>query len=881
MLDVKKVFSIIEDELHDLPDQAPIEHFVHHNTLHCHENHSFETAVEEAFYKYGRSPYMGLKYFRRKLQEREIDPTFLRRRLAENGFKVEDNKLFDYIQDRLHSFKDLSELEFLKSEGLIYNFDFVNLVPADEQALKLWEKIDELDFTITEKNYPDFHPNKSLGRVNKMIVPFIASMLDQGQANEQLSLEERQSVWKTFYRYLKAQLSTAEYKVAKNYSTATEDKKVLLSHVLIKKAQNESELRRIVRTHFYSLPGWAGMVHKSTYNREVFPRREVFLDIYDYLAMRLILEEALRDSPKVDFFPVTTNLQLKSEVFYCTLYFGPNISLEDLIKLFNSLDRIVLKRVFQQAYEDTYQSNILTGIQNKNTRSFKSPPKYQMFFCIDDREESFRRYLEEASPFVETFGVAGFFGLDMMYQKLGEPKYRRFCPPAAKPAHLVRELGEAKSYPLVSLLHDSRGNFFTSTVLNFIYAPFRSLELKLQIFFPRTKGKISKKLKMRKVNKIDYFSQEQKIQGGLKYGYTQEESAQKVLSILKGAGLITEFAPYILMIGHGHDSFNNPHVAAYRCGACSGTNASPNAKIFALMANDREVRKILRENHGFDIPDSCLFIGGYHDTCNDNVELFGSDTIPAETLQELKTILLKARQNNAKERCRKFYQESGSMTPMDALKTVENRAWRVAEPRPELNHATNSLCIVGKRELTKNIFLDRKAFLVSYDAAVDTDEQILTALLSAVVPVCAGINLEYYFSKVDTENYGSGSKTSHNVTGLLGVMNGVRGDLRTGLVWQMVEYHDPLRILFIVQTSEEAILKVMERNQEVKNLITNGWIALSIVSPDNHKDIKIFRNGLFEKFSPGLSIYKEYESSSQIASGLMNPIHCAYLKGRD
>src|SRR5690606_8404619 len=102
----------------------------------------------------------------------------------------------------------------------------------------------------------------------------------------------------------------------------------------------------------------------------------------------------------------------------------------------------------------------------------------------DDREESFRRYLEEVSNKVETFGVAGFFGLDMMYQKINEPRARRFCPPAATPGYIVKEEGIAKRFKLAPLLHDSRHSFLTSTLFNFLYAPIRALEMKWHLFFP-------------------------------------------------------------------------------------------------------------------------------------------------------------------------------------------------------------------------------------------------------------------------------------------------------------------------------------------------------------------------------------------------------------
>ncbi len=75
--------------------------------------------------------------------------------------------------------------------------------------------------------------------------------------------------------------------------------------------------------------------------------------------------------------------------------------------------------------------------------------------------------------------------------------------------------------------------------------------------------------------------------------------------------------------------------------------------------------------------------------------------------------------------------------------------------------------------------------------------------MAAVVPVCAGISLEYYFSFVDNDRYGCGTKLPHNVTSLVGVMDGHASDLRTGLPWQMVEIHEPVRILFVVETTPE------------------------------------------------------------------------------
>ena len=58
---------------------------------------------------------------------------------------------------------------------------------------------------------------------------------------------------------------------------------------------------------------------------------------------------------------------------------------------------------------------------------------------------------------------------------------------------------------------------------------------------------------------------------------------------------------------------------------------------------------------------------------------------------------------------------------------------------------------------------------LSLTRTADTGK-LLDGLLGAVVPVCAGISLEYYFSYVDPQRYGAGTKLPHNLSGLLGVM---------------------------------------------------------------------------------------------------------------
>ena len=207
-------------------------------------------------------------------------------------------------------------------------------------------------------------------------------------------------------------------------------------------------------------------------------------------------------------------------------------------------------------------------------------------------------------------------------------------------------------------------------------------------------------------------------------------------------------------------------------------------------------------------------------------------------------IFAEALKNNAVERSRRFVLLDKQLPKDKIFQSVRNRSVSLFEPRPELNHATNTLCIVGSRNMTKGLFLDRRAFLNSYDASIDTNGDLLYGILKAAAPVCGGINLEYFFSRVDNQRLGAGSKLPHNVMGLIGVANGIDGDLRPGLPSQMIEVHDPLRLMIIVEQEPEKVLAVIQRASETYEWFLNDWIQLVAISPST-KQFYRFESGEF------------------------------------
>jgi uncharacterized protein YbcC (UPF0753/DUF2309 family) len=335
-------------------------------------------------------------------------------------------------------------------------------------------------------------------------------------------------------------------------------------------------------------------------------------------------------------------------------------------------------------------------------------------------------------------------------------------------------------------------------------------------------------------------------------GYRLDEMVAIVERMLRDAGLVSRFGRLVVVMGHGSSSLNNPHEPAHDCGACGGARGGPNARAFAQMANDRRIRSRIAQQ-GIRLPDETHFIGAYHNTCDESVQYFDLDDLPPSHRAEFAWVQARideARRRNAHERCRRFDSAELSLTTEAALRHVEGRAEDLSQVRPEYGHATNAVVFVGRRSRTRGLFLDRRNFLTSYDPTLDDPERtVLTRILQAAIPVCAGINLEYYFSVVDPTGYGCGTKLPHNVTSLLGVMDGAASDLRPGLPWQMVEIHEPVRCLFIIETSPEALDRILDRNPALGKLCRNGWLQLATLDPDS-STIHVYERGEFRVYAP-------------------------------
>ncbi len=496
---------------------------------------------------------------------------------------------------------------------------------------------------------------------------------------------------------------------------------------------------------------------------------------------------------------------------------------------------------------------------------------------MDDREEGTRRHLEEVNPAYETFGAAGFFGLPMRWQGLGDEAPTALCPIVVRPTNAICEVAppNAAAYERhqrrrslrqrwqEGLQQSSRRGWLVASLLTVAAGPPALCALLARTLAP---GRFARLLTRWR----EAF--EQPVAGELaltavgseaaraasadspRAGFSEAEQVARIGGFLRTIGLTDHFAPLVVIVGHGSDSRNNPHLAAYDCGACSGRHGGPNARVFAALANRRQVRAGLAAD-GIHIPEQTWFLAAEHNTCDESFVWYDLDRLPArqgQAFESVRRACHEATRRHAVERCRRFASAPADPSPAEALRHLADRRQDFGQARPELGHATVATAFVGRRTMSRGAFFDRRAFLISYDPLPDVDGRVLEATLLAAGPVGAGINLEYYFSTVDNDSFGCGSKIMHNLAGLFGVMQGASSDVRTGLPLQMVEIHEPMRLLVIVEQTLDIVTAIYRRQAPLQELIGNGWIVLAAKHPEN-AEIHVFEpaGGWTKAVAPG------------------------------
>lgn len=790
---------------HYLPTQGPLKDFVHHNTLHAFQDMKFYDAIYKASAIFGYQTTLTLTEYRDLYAIRRITPKTLAR----------------VIRQR----KGDKDFDDWHTKALYKEYDWTS-TPRIGRLRDEWRQRYFIDMD---------------NAVQPLLFRIVCSYIDQGIAISPFPFEDKGLL--NALRDLENHSMVSFFKTKKARDLLY-DKSCTIPKLLGMLVGDDAYYEQYIYDQQFAHRGWSGIVSTLEDKPETLLYAKN-ISLKDMIMLELLLEiDTLTERMGETWQPLGDGITQPPIDMFAD---EPSTELEEIIKIWQD--------AFEWSYYDTVLSGVLLTLPLKPAKGTMEPKSFQSIFCIDDREYSLRTYVESLDGRAETFGAPGYFGVEFYFHPAGAKFYDKLCPAPVSPKYLIKEIpksglhahekeimytkhshrlvrGFLFSYLLgIPALGKLAANLINPTMSPAIADAFAHMDPSAELTIVHTGEKDEEK--------------------GLQVGFTVEEMADRVEKSLRCIGLVGNFSPIVYVIGHGSSSANNPHHGAHDCGACSGRPGLVNARVFAYMANYKPARKLLKAR-GLRIPDSTQFVGGLHDTASDEIKFYDESALSGENVQlHEKNVRLfeEALDLDAKERSRRFMSISTKQDIKKIRKDIKKRSVSYFEPRPELGHGTNALCVVGRRDLTKHLFLDRRAFLNSYDYTTDPDGKLLLDVLAPLGTVCGGINLEYFFSRMDNYKLGAGTKLPHNVMGLVGVANSSDGDLRSGLPLQMVEVHDPVRLLMVVEHYPEVVKKVIESKPDLHEWFANEWIHLVALHPDK-KTLHVFEDGKFVPYAP-------------------------------
>jgi uncharacterized protein YbcC (UPF0753/DUF2309 family) len=672
-------------------------------------------------------------------------------------------------------------------------------------------------------------------QVQPLLFRVIAAFLDQGVSITNFPISNKGFL--ESMRQLESASASSIFKT-KRVRKQFIDGNFNISSLLKTIVGDESYFEQYLFDMHFAHPGWSGFVSAIEDNPQtLLDKRQITLE--EFTCFELLMElDALNANLGNRWKPLATAVT------------------EPPADLFAEVEKTAFQEViacWQDAFEWSYYDNVLKGLQLWNDRPPQTQQErtFQAIFCIDERECSLRRHIEAVDKQAETLGAPGFFGVEFYYQQAGSKFYDKLCPAPVTPKYLIKEKDSSMLHNKEILYSGHSHGLLTGWLYSVLGGYLAFIKTMKILFRPEMSPAISDAYSH--MDKYAVLTIENKdlndVENGLQIGYTPAEMTSRAEGFLRNIGLVSNFAPLVYIVAHGSSSANNPHHGAHDCGACSGRPGATNARVMAFILNHEKVRQTLSEK-GISIPAETRFLGCMHDTAADVMGYYDEHELDKQLMahhKRNKLVFENALDLNAKERSRRFASINTREELQKVRQEIHNRSVSLFEPRPELGHGTNTLAIIGRREISKGLFLDRRAFLNSYDHRTDPTGEILTNVMKPIGLVCGGINLEYYFSRVDNRKMGAGTKLPHKVIGLFGVANGSDGDLRPGLPWQMIEVHDPVRLLVVVEHQPEAVLKAIQSSPEVYEWYKNEWVHIMAFDPTS-QSLYYFRNGQFEPY---------------------------------
>ena len=633
--------------------------------------------------------------------------------------------------------------------------------------------------------------------------------------------------------------------LARRLSALPGDARVLIAQALAGLGMSEEGRASYLSAVLMAIGGWAAWCAYERWQARLAGKDDD--QIEQLLAIRLTWEWLLHDDSHAGSLPA------------------------GWVEQWSAVDSLVGQRqgaqaidwLLQDALEIAYQQPLLAALGQPAAVPTKAP-QIQALFCIDVRSEVFRRALEGVDDSVQTRGFAGFFGLPIAYAPVGSALSRPQLPGLLSPSLCVTESsGDAN---LAQVLAGKRRSalqwrarweqFRTSPASGFSFVESLGLLYGAKLVAQTLPSRATPARWEDTGLPTDKIST---LRPRMPQALTAPaEGAAIARSVLTAMGMVRDFAPLVLLAGHGSQSANNAHAAGLDCGACGGQTGEVNARALADLLNTPAIREHLAAL-GITISADTHFVPGLHNTTTDELMLFDVDAVPVThtaRLERLRATLQAAGERTRAERAASLGLARLAGQPQALKQSLHERANDWAQVRPEWGLANCATLIVAPRSRSQHLNLGGRAFLHDYDHRLDPDNGVLTLIMTAPMVVANWINLQYHASTVDNRRYGSGNKLLHNVVGgRLGVYEGNGGDLRIGLPVQSLHdglalRHTPLRLSVFVEAPREAIDAVMAQHAVVRDLIGNGWLHLFWLEPKGQRTAQCWK-GQWLETEPG------------------------------
>ena len=643
------------------------------------------------------------------------------------------------------------------------------------------------------------------GILSDRIGSWLGSYFDQGQALwPTIPGRSAWDAWRTYALHDLTPEIMGLHRFGQTVADAPQDPRLLIARVVKTLDLDEASLPSFFHQMLFSLGGWAQYARYKLWQAELAGSYDTVVS--DLLAVRLLWEEAIylqyRDAIADDWAAVLDQHGTTSSADACD----------------------IVDEILQEAAERASQRELSETLSGPGKAHNIGRPALQAVFCIDVRSEVFRRALESADRSIQTIGFAGFFGLAAEHRGFASDVAERRLPVLLNPSITSTSGGDgdaARDRSVRFTLRAKRawGRFKFAAISSFAFVEATG-PLYVMKLLRDTLGLARSNSPAAPAPR---FATDLPLDAKITAGET----------ILKAMSLTDNFAPVVMIAGHGANVTNNPHASGLHCGACGGYSGEVNARLLAGLLGEVDVRAGLMER-GITVPDDTVFVAALHDTTTDRVTLYDHDLDAPADLTQLRSWLDTAGALARVERAPRLPHRSGEAD-------IARRARDWAEVRPEWALAGCKAFIAAPRHRTGGRALAGRAFLHDYDWRKDEASgfAVLELIMTAPVVVASWISLQYYGSTVAPATFGAGNKLLHNVVGGIGVFEGNGGNLRAGLSWQSVHdgdklVHEPLRLTVCIEAPVEPMTAILETHPSVRELFDSRWLHLIAMDESGH-----------------------------------------------